>query len=300
MKKRSLFVFLMLLSLFSLGRAPDIAAVKGENTFENTILAVEKLGGMERFVQQGQSLGILVNSAFNEKGAYVDPEVVIAVVKMAFDAGADDIVFLQPIDSAYWHRTPLGEEYEEIISRTRMIHANKFPAVFDEEYFVKIPEIEGAKAISWELEIVKEFFEVDVFINIPIAKHHATTILTNSMKNLMGVNTRAANVKFHLDGPARNDPDFLAQSIADLNLLRKPDLIISDVSSVITSNGPVGPGDLISPMKVVAGKDPVAIDVYCANEVGFFVEDILTIQKGFEAGLGHMDLERINILEIEN
>lgn len=300
MKKLLIILVLMISSFFSSGKAPDIVAVKGENVFENTILAVEKLGGMERFVQSGQSVGILVNSAFDEKGAYVDPEVVIAVVKMVFDSGAEDIVFLQHIDSAYWHRTPIAEEHSGIISKTRMISVNKFPSKFDEENFVKITDVEGAKAITWELEIVKDFLEVDVFINIPIAKHHSTTTLTNAMKNLMGVNTRESNVKFHLAGPSRNDPDFLAQSIADLNLLRTPDLIVSDMTYLITTNGPAGPGDILSPMKVVAGKDPVAIDTYCAKEIGFFIDDVLTISKGFDAGLGHMDLERINVLEIEN
>ncbi len=105
-------------------------------------------------------------------------------------------------------------------------------------------------------------------------------------------------MKFHLEGPERNDPHFLAQSIVDLNLLRKPDLIISDVSHVITTNGPGGPGEIVSPMKVVAGTDPVAVDKYCAIQVGFFAEDVLTIKKGYEAGLGYKDLDRINIVEI--
>lgn len=301
MKKILLLICgLVLLTRVGEARAPDIVVVKGENAFENTLLAVEKIGGMHRFVQEGQKVGVLVNSAFREKGAYVDPDVVIAAIKMIFDAGAEEIVFLQHIAPEYWERSKLEEEYRDVIARTRTIEANKFPAKFDEEFFVKIEEIDGAKAINWELEIVKEFFEVDVFINIPIAKHHATTILTNSLKNLMGINTRESNVKFHLEGPSRNDPAFLAQSIVDLNLLRKADLIISDMSNVIITNGPSGPGELLSPGKIVVGTDPVAIDTYCTLELGFFIDDILTTTKGFEAGLGHIDLNRKNIIELDN
>jgi uncharacterized protein (DUF362 family) len=286
MKIRLILILMLGLNLgLAKAQAPDIVSVKGEDVFGNTIQAVELLGGMQRFVKPGQKVGILVNSAFREKGAYVDPDVVIATIRMAFEAGAADIVFLQPIDPEYWTRSSLEPEYQEMIARTREIKENKFPAVFSQEVFVKIPKVEGAVSVK-DLELVKELFEVDVFINIPIAKHHATTILTNSMKNLMGLNTRASNVKFHLDGPARNDPDFLAQCIADLYLVRRPDLIISDVTHAITTNGPNGPGELVSPLRVVAGTDPVAIDTYCTLLIGFEPEDILTIEKGFLHGLG--------------
>ncbi|MBS4012843.1 MAG: DUF362 domain-containing protein [Bacteroidetes bacterium] len=301
MKKLSLLVVaLLLLSLSLVAKAPDIVVVKGEGIYENTLFAVEKMGGMQRFVQPGQKVGLLVNSDFKEYGAYVNPDIVIAVLKMIFDAGVSDVVFLQPVSEEYWKKSNLAESHWDIISKTRGIDANKFPAQFSEEYFVKIENVENAKAINFELEIVKEFFDVDVFINIPIAKHHATTVLTNAMKNLMGLNTRASNVKFHLNGPSRNDPDFIAQCIVDLNLLRKADLIISDMTNVIKTNGPGGPGEIISPMKIVAGRDAVAIDKYCAQELGFFIEDVLTVQKGFEAGLGKIDLNQLNIVEFEN
>ncbi len=183
-----LFVVILLALISSIatkGRAPDIVAVKGDSVFENTKIAVETLGGMERFVQPGNTVGILVNSGFREKGAYVDPDVVIAALLMIFDAGATDVVFLQHIIPEYWQRSGLYDEYKEVINKTRTIEANHFPSEFDDENFQVVKDVKGAKAISWELEVVKEFFNVDVFINIPIAKHHSLTVLTNAMKNMM-------------------------------------------------------------------------------------------------------------------
>lgn len=293
-------LFLVVVLGLSLGLAnaqtPDIASVKGQDVFAQTLRAVELLGGMQQFVEPGQTVGILVNSGFREKGAYTDPDVVIATIHMVFDAGASDIVFLQAIDPQYWTRSELEPEYCDMIARTHEVTGNRSRAEFSEEVFVKIPEVEGAVSVK-DLELVRALFEVDVFINLPIAKHHGTTILTNSMKNLMGLNTRASNVKFHLDGPARNDPEFLAQCIADLNLVRKVDLIISDVSHVIVTGGPGGPGEIVSPLRVVAGTDPVAIDTYCALQIGFLPEDVLTIEKGYLHGLGEKDLSRLMILE---
>lgn len=295
-KTLKIFLLAMLAVITANAQTPDIVSVKGEDTFAGTLRALEMLGGMQQFVEPGQKVGILVNSAFREKGAYVDPDVVIATIRMVFEAGASDIVFLQPIDPEYWTRSPLEPEYREMIARTREIKENKFPAVFNEDVFVLIPEVEGAVSVK-NLELVKELFEVDVFINIPIAKHHATTILTNSMKNLMGLNTRASNVNFHLDGPSRNDPGFLAQCIADLYLVRQPDLIISDATHCIVTNGPSGPGQIVSPLRVVAGTDPVAIDTYCALLIGFEPEDVLTIEKGYRHKLGEKDLSKLNIIE---
>lgn len=277
---------------------PDIVSVKSPDVFLATKQAVASLGGMERFVKPGQTVGILVNSGFRDKGCYVDPDVVIATLEMVFQAGASDVVFLQHILPEYWERSNLEPQYREMIARARTIETNHFPSVYNEEVFVKMESVEGASVLS-NLEIVREFMEVDVFINIPIAKNHTLTTLTNAMKNLMGINTRASNVTFHLNGPARNDPQYLAQSIAELNLLRPSDLIISDVTTVLITNGPSGPGENIEPGRVVAATDLVAVDVYCAGLVGFMVEDVLSVEEGYKLGLGEKDLHKLRILELE-
>lgn len=298
MKKQILAVMFLLLSAGMIrGQQPDIVAVKGPDVFASTRQAVTALGGMERFVKPGQKVGVLVNAGFREKGAYVNPDVVFAALEMIYQAGASEVVILKRIDPEYWTRSPLEPKYRDMIARTRIIMENTGRQEFTDSLFTRIDSLSGAKVVSG-LEIVSEFFEVDVFINIPIAKNHIATVLTNSMKNMMGLNTRASNVTFHLNGPARNDPQYLSQSIADLNLLRKMDLIISDVTCSIVTNGPNGPGDLVEPGKVVAGTDPVAVDAYCAEQIGFLAEDVLTIQIGHEMGHGQKDLAKVNILEM--
>ncbi len=298
MKKQLLLIVLLLWGAASLrAQQPDIVAVKSPDVLASTHQAVAALGGMERFVKPGQKVGVLVNAGFLEKGAYVNPEVVFAALEMIYAAGAREVVILKRIDPEYWTRSPREPEYREMIARTRILMENTGRQEFDEVFTTRIDTLEGARVVSG-LEIMSELFEVDVFINIPIAKNHVATVLTNAMKNMMGLNTRASNVTFHLNGPARNDPHYLSQSIADLNLLRKMDLIISDVSCSIITNGPNGPGDLVEPGKIVAGTDPVAVDAYCAQQIGFLVEDVLTVQLGYEMGHGQKDLTQVNILEM--
>lgn len=297
--KRTVLAFTLLLISNFLAAQPvnKIATVKGDDIFYNTQVACETIG-LKKMVKPGMKVGILVNSAFDVKGAYVNPDVVIAVVKMCFDAGASEVVALQGIKEEYWKRSSLYQKHRDVINRVRSIDQNTFPSVFDPNYFVKIDSFPGAPNLK-NLEMVKEAFEVDLFINIPIAKHHASTILTNAMKNLMGLNTRAFNVTFHLNGPRRNDPEFLATCIAELNLVRKPDVIVCDVTEVITTNGPSGPGEIVNPMRVVAGTDPVAVDVYCAQQIGFDPERVISIQKGYELGLGEKDLNNVEVHDFE-
>jgi uncharacterized protein (DUF362 family) len=284
-------------SLFSQTIDSKIVSVKGDNVYANTMFACKELG-LNGLVKPGMKVGILVNSDFEVKGAYTNPDVALAVVKMCVDAGASEVVALQSIKPDYWKRSNLYNDHIEELKKVRSIDKNTFPSVFDSLVFVRFDTFPGAPNLK-NFEMVKELFEVDIFINIPIAKHHASTILTNAMKNLMGLNTRAFNVTFHLNGPARNDPRFLATCIAELNLVRKPDLIVSDVSEVISTNGPNGPGQMVSPMRVVASKDPVAIDAYCAQLIGFDIARIFSIQKGHELGLGEKDLSKVQINEFE-
>ena len=78
----------------------------------------------------------------------------------------------------------------------------------------------------------------------------------------------------------------------------KPNLCVVDATEIITTNGPMGPGEIIKPLKVVAGVDRVAIDTYCASLLGLEARDILIIPKAYEHKIGEMDLKKVNIKEV--
>ncbi len=63
----------------------DIAVVNGSDLFENTRKAVDILGGMDKFVPKGSKVGLIVNAGFDQKGAYVNPDITLSVMKMCFD-----------------------------------------------------------------------------------------------------------------------------------------------------------------------------------------------------------------------
>jgi uncharacterized protein (DUF362 family) len=70
-----------------------------------------------------------------------------------------------------------------------------------------------------------------------------------------------------------------------------------DATEIIRTNGPMGPGELVKPQKIVAGTDRVAIDAFCAKLQGLDPAEIVAIRKAGERKLGQSDLAKVKILE---
>ncbi|MCB0804508.1 MAG: DUF362 domain-containing protein [Bacteroidales bacterium] len=280
-----------------LSPSADISVVSGAGYFANTLKAIDLIGGMKKFIPEGSTVGLLINSDFDIPGTYVNPDVAIAAVKSIFDAGAQSIICLQKVKEEYWERSSYYESHKDILSTLKQVETNVFPSEYNDDDFIKLTDLDNNKALK-ETEVVKAWLECDVFVNIPICKHHASTLLTGAMKNIMGVSTRKANVTFHLGSGVRNDPDYLAQCIVDQNLVRKSDLCIMDATEFITDNGPSGPGTLKKPQKIIAGADMVAIDAIAAEILGYSPGEILCVVKGHESGLGNKEYSDYNLVEL--
>ena len=275
----------------------DISVIHGTDIYASTKQSVQVLGGMEKFVPKGSRVGLLVNSGFDVKGAYVHPDISLAALEMCFDAGAIEVLSLQYVLPEYWERSEHYNDKAGLIEKLTQVESNDFPADFNDEDWMKIPKIEGSVSLE-EVQVIKALKEVDVLINVFIAKHHAGTLYTGALKNSMGFCTRETNVFYHLGSGERNDPDFLAQCIADINLVRQPDLIIGDATEFILTNGPSGPGDLRKLDKVFAGTNLVAMDSLGASYNDMLAEDVPCLIKAQEMGLGAYDLSELNIVEI--
>jgi uncharacterized protein (DUF362 family) len=268
----------------------DIAAVKGMDYVKNTIKAVEILGGMPKFVSKQSNVGLLINSPWKYQGSYVRPDITLAVIRMCMEAGAREIRVFKNLDSSYWSRSALSGKFQD---ETKFIR-------FVGDDFVTVPVPQGISLKK--AEIAKGLLDCDVLINVPIAKNHNGVRFTGALKNLMGATSRTTNRLFHAGpsgkGGSYDDVEFLSQCIADVNLLRKPDLCIFDATEMITTNGPQGPGKLIAPQKVIAGVDRVAMDVYGASLLGLKGDEVRTTRLAYEHGLGKINLASLQIREI--
>ena len=269
-----------------------VCAVTGDRYFDNTMAAVEVLGGMKKFVKKDATVALLINSVFERFGTYVNPDIPLAVVKMCFDAGAKSIVTIEDTPGSYWGRSAYSQKLGHEIGLTGRPREKKDI------------KIEHAKIIK-EGSVSSALLTSDIFINIPIIKDHRGVRYTGNLKNMMGAFSSSTCRHCHFGDRSAltavfqgyySRPEILAQSIADLNLVRKPDLCVADVTEILTTNGPAGPGKMSKPMQVVAGTNPVAVDMYCVRHLDVTPEELLVIRYAQEHMLGPKSLKEVQII----
>jgi len=266
---------------------PDIVTISGVDPMAGVPQLCESLGGIDKFIKSDDTVGILVNSPWKHPGTYTSPDVALSVANFCLESGAGKVVCFKPVRDGFWEESQYFDQMKKQIET--ITYCN-------ERTTVGIP---GGLELK-EADIFKEFLDVNVYINIPVAKHHAGTIFSGNLKGLMGVSSSNTNRHMHSpDGEyTYSKHDYLAQCIADLNLIRKPDLCIVDAIECVLENGPRGPGETTKPNKIIAGTDPVALDVYASALMGLDTEDILTVHKAHQLGLGEVDLGKLTILEL--
>lgn len=262
----------------------DIAVVNGKTYFENTIKAVDMLGGIKHFVKKNDSVALLINSPFRHPGTIVNATIPLAVIKMCFDAGAKAVHCIPGPSMSYFKHSALAEKY------SKEINALKGPGAAKR---VSIPKGKSLK----KAEIAEAILNCDVFIDIPICKDHQGTGYTGTLKNLMGACPYSTNRFFHYGsgkggGSAYDDVPFLSQCIADLNTVRQPELSVVDATSFITTNGPFGPGKMKNLYNIVAGTDHVLVDAYCSTFLGLDPKKVEMIDYAHRYGLGQMDIAK--------
>jgi uncharacterized protein (DUF362 family) len=270
----------------ALNEVPDIAVVKSADYYLATVEAVNMLGGIDKFVKKGSKVGLLINGGFKNKGTFTNPDVSLAILKLCFDAGASEVMTFKASEKDYWSQAKNYATHTVYLDKTTKSAANMIVKI-DKGILLK------------EAEMVKELFELDTLINIPVSKQNGGSMISCCLKNMMGLNTRVTNKAFHVESDQQGftSDEYLGQCIADLNLVRKPDLCIVDATVFIINNGPHGPGELMQEDKIIAGTDPVAIDVYFANMRGHGPEDVLATKYSIKHGIGQSDLSKVVIEE---
>ena len=268
----------------------DVAVAVGSDYFKSTQTAIGILGGMSKFVPKNSRV-LLLGNVWRVPGTYTKPDIFRAVARMCREAGAKKITCVSMMPKRNWEQTGNKAALEG-----EGVSLNLFDYK-DYSQFTNVPIPKGI--FLKKAEIIKEYFGHDVFINIPICKHHVDTVFSCTMKNLMGLNSYRNNRNFHIDETEKqsDQENYLAQCIADLNTIILPTLNVVDATEFIATNGPIGPGRIIKPMKVVAGFDRIAIDAYCIELLDKKPANVIKIRKGFEQGLGEIDLSKIRIHE---
>lgn len=265
----------------------EIFTVSSENPLKNIPKLLDPLGGIKHFVKSGDSVGFLINSPWVNRGYYTHPDIPLVLMNLCKEAGAGKIICYKPVRKSYWNESQYYTEMKSLVDD--ITYGSKR---------IKI-DINGGKEMS-SADVYKIFMESDVFINVPVAKHHNGTLFSGVLKNMMGVSSSYTNRYMHSpDGEyTYSKVTYLSNCIADLNLIRKPDLSVIDAQVCGLNNGPRGPGETISPKSILAGTDPVAIDVYASKLIGMEPKRIETFTAANKLGLGNADPNTFKVVDL--
>jgi len=264
----------------------DLVAIKGGEPDVMFDKAIESLGGMKSFIKKGQKVVVKPNIGWDvipERAGNTNPALVKRIVQHCYEAGAKEVyVFDNTCDD--WKRCYSNSGIEKAVKDA----GGKVVSGDSERYYQEV-EVKQGKKLK-DAKVHELILDSDVFINVPILKHHSSAELTIAMKNLMG------NVwdrgYWH-----RND---LHQCIADFTSYRKPDLNIVDAYYVMKRNGPrgVSKGDVVLMKSQIISTDIVAADAASAKLFGKEPEEISYIKLAAEMNIGTMDLSKLNINRI--
>jgi uncharacterized protein (DUF362 family) len=275
-----------LIAAVEAAQRPDLVIARGEGKSASLIAraAVEAFGGMKSFISRGDVVVIKPNIAWDripEQAANTNPEVVAAIVKLCFDAGAKKVkVFDRSVNDPRrcYKQSGIADAASSLGAEVSFVDDRRFKDV----------SIKGRVLTSWPL--YADVLEADKIINIPIAKHHGLAKLTMSMKNWMGI----------MGGQRGRIHQKIGECLADICLVVKPTLTMLDAIRVLTTNGPQG-GSLADVKRldtVIVGKDQVAVDSYGATLFGMKGSELSYVKAGAAAGLGVMDLSRLKMKKL--
>lgn len=276
-------------SAFAMEGTPEVAVVTGKAYDMLATKALEALGWPGSFIKKGDKVVIKPNIGWDRtvaQGANSHPLVVVQLAKLALDAGADEVKIFDHTCNEK-RRCYVNSGIQDGVAaigdkRVRLEH-------IDQRKFVPLDIKNGKSLTQWE--IYRDALEADVYINVPVAKHHGLSRLTLGLKNAMGViGGRRGSLHFNL-----------GQKLADLATVIRPTLTVVDATRMLMRNGPQGGDEADVEIRdtVIASTDPVAADAYATTLFGLKPEEIDSTVAAHAMGLGEMDLTRMRIKQLQ-
>jgi uncharacterized protein (DUF362 family) len=266
----------------------DLVVIKGGEPDVMFDRAIKDLGGMSAFVQKGQTVVVKPNIGWDvspERAGNTNPLLVGRIVEHCLNAGAKKVyVFDNTCDN--WAKCYKTSGIEQAVKDAggQLVPGNT------ENYYQEVTISNGN--LLKTTKVHELILDSDVFINVPVLKHHASADMTMSMKNLMGV---VWDRRFwHRNG--------LHQCIADYaSYEKKPALNILDAYRVMYRNGPRGvtTADTELMKTMVLSRDMVAIDTAGVKLLGKNPDEVKYLNFAAEMKIGTKDLDSLKISRIK-
>ena len=269
-----------------------IVSLQKVETYERTavmaglIRLLEPLGGMAAFVRPGERVLLKPNMLYGkapECAVTTHPEVLRGVILLVRGAGGIPLV----------GDSPGFGDLRKVAGKSGMLAVIEDTGAELVE-FSEAVEVAGSGLFK-RLELARPYLEADRIINLPKLKTHEMMTMTCGVKNLFGAVVGHAKAGWHLKAGA--DREMFARMLLEIYLLRRPDLTIVDAITAMEGDGP-GSGDPVSVGLLLAGVNPVAVDVI-AGEIAGIPKKLLFVERAaLKLGIDGADRESITTVGV--
>ena len=276
----------------STDKSVDLVAIMGGEPEAMFKKAIAEMGGMGKFVKSGYKVVVKPNIGWDktpELAATTNPKLVEEIVRQCFVSGAKEVtVFDNTCDD--WKKC---YENSGIESSAKKAGAKVVPAN-EKSYYREVALPKGKKLK--DARVHEAILDCDVWINVPILKHHGGANMSIAMKNLMGIVWDRKI--FHISN--------LQQCIADVCTLdKKPILNVVDAYRVLKTNGPRGKSkeDVVTAKGLFISQDMVAVDTAATkffNQIREMpLEDVKYLEQGQDLKIGTMNIDNLNVKRLK-
>jgi len=142
------------------------------------------------------------------------------------------------------------------------------------------------------IEVNQLYSEADVLISFTQLKHHQEATMSAGLKN---ITLSWPPAEIHgFPKTQRGIHEDLHEFIAAMAKVFPIDLSIVSCDQAMVGTGPSG-GKPVNADLVIAGTDPVAVDVVAARLLGFMPQAVAYLYRIIKAGIGEGDLKKIDL-----
>jgi len=294
-------------------KSPEVAIIKSQSPLECVSNGLEKLGGISRYIQEGEQVFIKFNLSLPEGfPTTTNFDVLEVIIKSCIEVGVKKIflggypmkgVTIKEISNAIGIESYLATLRAELafldnsnyftkeklpLEELQKLKSNSFSTIEVNEKEFKVPKVilESDKLISVNQVNVNPLFTYNLSIL------NSYSIVPNKYQKIEKV-VQEGKDYFALDQYKQD----LISNILNVYSIKKPDIVINDLYHVLECAGPCVYKD--SKLKrtgfIVIGNDAIAVDAVTLKLMNVEPLKHDLIMEARERGIGASDLSKIKI-----
>ena len=256
----------------------DIYIIHGTDYKKMTMELLERTDLKKQIPSKNTKIGIkpnLVSPSEPSWGATTHPEIVEGIIEYLQKYEFSNIVILE----GSW----VGDKTQDAVEVCGYDKVS-------EKYQVPFLDMQKDQASLYdcgglELKICNQAKALDFLINVPVMKGHCQTKITCALKNMKGLLPNIEKRHFHGMG--------LHKPIAHLAIGIHQDFIVVD--NICGDWDFEDGGNPVVMNRILAAKDPVLVDAWVCQQMGYAVEEVPYIVEAQKLGAGCADWKKADI-----